>query len=208
MATAGIIVQQSYPAFSLIATEELEALRKENSELRAKITILYQNERIIAEIRAENGELKLKNEMLQKEIEELRIENGALKLRIKELEDEVENLKTKVNKLERSQFIHKYTIAIQDLNRRKQLEKSIPILKKLRSSRNDSSHYIDDEDTGSLLQEKLNVLSEKIQNMPSEIKKHFDLRYPNLIKDILPHINTGNKSTNESEIDEATYWWE
>lgn len=203
------IVVPSLHTFSIIPTEELETLRKENIELKAKISTLYQNEKILEELRVENKELKSKNETLQKEIEELKRENSALKLRIKELENDVKELRTKVNKMERTQSIQKYIIAIQDVNRLRQLEKTIPILKDLRSSRNETSHYIDENiDSKSLQQEKLNVLSEKLHNMDSEVKKHFDFMYPNLIKDIIPHINTGIKSIDEKDIYKATYWWE
>ena len=88
-------------------------------------------------------------------------------------------------------------LAIQDINRLIQLEKTLSannedayLLAELRKERVSNHHYIyETEDSGEEIKYKTSVLKRKLNNMPNDIKKMFVENYETLVEQIKPYIS-------------------
>lgn len=91
--------------------------------------------------------------------------------------------------LENKNMYDKIIIAIQDVNRLYKLSHVIPDLKQLNTYRISECHYINDNDTQSEVNDKLIMLSDVLQNIPSGVLNLFNTTFPTVINAIIPHIN-------------------
>lgn len=107
--------------------------------------------------------------------------------------------------IEHDHMFKKYVIAIQDFNRLDNLEKTIPDLSIMRGYRVSECHYITDQDSTEDINKKRLILGNKLSNMPSEIEKRFEEKYPGIInsmknKNIFNDVVVGNLTQD--------LWWE
>ena len=102
---------------------------------------------------------------------------GSIMSRLNKVESEISNLNA-------DKSFDKYVYVVQDVNAKDFLEKdqSIPWhvrrkLTELRQGHNLVAHYIDDKDTASLKQYKLQVFRNRWLSMPADIRKKFSFRF-------------------------------
>lgn len=206
------IIQHIQPiTFTVIDSVIYNNLLNENKTLKEEIHKLDKN--YIDELREKN-----------KTIDELRIENTKLKKEIETLKNTVEILNNKVfdlekrlDKSETNTLFNKFLIAIQDINRNDQLEKSIhdvsivKKLKKLRQSRNGMNHYIyEDDDEPNEIDYKKFTLYNKLLNLDENIKEKFNKKFPNLIGHIIKYISPTikmNPDISQEMKAEIEEWW-
>jgi hypothetical protein len=150
---------------------------------------------------------------MSNEIKILTDENKKMSNEIKILTDENKKMSNEIDRSRRMETFKKLIVAIQDLNRLEKLEikidpKYIKSLQKLRDNRNFVNHYIYDGCTNDEINDKIAVLIEKIKNMPMDIKKMFDIYYPNVIKAITDEISRYNlKNSHAFDLD-IDLWWD
>lgn len=192
-------------------------------EMKNNINVLTDEKTKIQELNNDlqkiNNDLREENKKLTDEISQLKAENAFLKDRICELEllvkknaeefnEQIKDLKKIINERETKDLYDKYIIAIQDINNHDKLENTIPCLKKLRSNRIYSCHYLINNDDVSKNNEKRTLFLNKINLMPKDVKAIFDKKYPNLLNDILPCIAPTQTNPDQDTIDEVDDWWD
>ena len=120
-------------------------------------------------------------------------------------------MKKSISKLESKYLFEKYIIAIQDLNRAEKLETKISswkVLGYLRDDRIDDCHYLNDKDSSILYNDKRQIMEEKVKNMPPNVRKMFDKKYPNLLNDISPHIVSSVVNVSKHNREDIEEWWD
>jgi len=209
-----------------------------NSERSLKAKELELSE-IIKTRDATISELKEENKELKKRLDKLEKENIKLETKVGEQQDTIIKLETKINeqqntiiKLEtkveeltndnrelkkdisimRSNYLFgKFLVAIQDLNKENNLENNIHMMTTLREERNGEYHYINKNDNNKLKEDKIEILLNKINNMPDRVKNKFNFIYNNIIDDIIAlKLNDETKLLNIDEItkQKIEYWWD
>jgi len=128
--------------------------------------------------------------------------------RINDLTNEIAILKYANDKQMEKLLYCKYIMAIQDINAKDKLESKIPILKNLRSHRNDVSHYLLATFTTNEIDQCIFVLLDKLINMPSNIKTKFDKLYPGMIDSLKTEIKQPNIILSNSDEEYINEWWE
>jgi chromosome segregation ATPase len=175
-------------------TDENEKLREENKLLNKKIIDLEKhinNQDVhIEELTVKYDELTVKHEELTIKHEELTVKHEKLTVKHDELTEKYNDLSNKFINMENKKVFDNFIIAIQDLNSVDELEKKVKIstrkqLIKLKNKRINSCHYLDNREDEDTKNDKRTILENEISNMPSEIKKLFDIKYPNLLEDIV-----------------------
>ena len=189
-------------------------LKKENEQLKEVINIL---ENRVLSLETENASLLLK-------ISSLEHTNASLLLKISSLEDTNASLLNQINILSISIQQHEQTlkmivdkeeykkivIAIQDMNRELELEKSFKnpkLLRNLRRERVQASHYIisnniskEDDDTPEEKQYKIDILLQKLSTMSQTVRDQFDENHPRLIDMILDTVKPSKKVFDDEEM--------
>ena len=199
--------------------EEIQKYQQNEKNFNKKIDdLIVENKRLKDEINILNDKINGQNDTINILNDKINGQNDTINILsdkiinqdniIKELSISNKNILDKLNKSEVKRLFNKYTIAIQDINRLYQLEKQIPILSKLRKTRIDECHYIDDTDISSLVDDKKTILLDKIKNIPSEIETLFDLKYPLLLSNIQNYIIQNPTFPNQQIEDEINEWWE
>jgi hypothetical protein len=196
------------PGTMLIYINEYNNLIKENNDLKTQIAnIQHKQLELLTTITSNTqtiDELKKENELLKEQITELKLENSQLK-------ECNSNLISRMDKMENNALFAKYKIAIQDINRECELETKISKkckLNKLRQSRVNDCHYIDDTyDVDEKNKYRL-ILYDRLINIPNSVKNIMETRYPGLIKEILPYIKNGDCSLSNDDIEIINDWWD
>lgn len=201
-------------------------LSNENAELKNKNNTLFkqlenenQLKERINELIEENLNLKEQilrlNEHVDKQdkiIEEQKIEIKDLRDEIVVIKKESNEMSTRISNLESKDLYNKYIIAIQDLNRINSLETKIGtsshLLIKLRKNRVSECHYLDDSDDVPTINEKINVLNERLNKMPHDVTLMMNKKYPHLVPKILPFAVKTTSTLSKSEIYEINEWWD
>lgn len=203
---------------------EIESLKKQNISLSNENKILQQNvilllddNNSIAEqmekLTQENELLKREIEFLKRENELLRNENDSLKLKIVEMDKKIDYLNNEISTMKINKLYKKYITAIQDINRKEQMEKILrqpekQILIKLKRDRNDYNHYIDENfDTQFELDIKMIVLIDRLNNMPQYVSTKFNKKYPGLLSELNKCLIRPNIIPSQDELDDANEWW-
>jgi ribosomal protein L18E len=185
--------------------EEIQKYQRNEKDFYKKIDdLIVENKRLKDEINILNDKINSQNDTINILSDKIINQDNI----IKELCISNKNILDKLNKSEVKRLFNKYTIAIQDINRLYQLEKQIPILSKLRKTRIDECHYIDDTDISSLVDDKRTILLDKIKNIPSEIETLFNLKYPLLLSNIQNYIIQNPTFPNQQIENEINEWWE
>jgi chromosome segregation ATPase len=221
------LVEQNTAFKNQINAMYLQVNSMQQNERNMKDLIDVQH-RTIEELRTENAELQKRLKQLELDNAELKIENGELKKNIVELKKDIvelkkENIELKkdnhsihntLNKMMTRQLYNKYIVAIQDVNRIVEIEKIVTgttknTLKDLRENRVNECHYINDiRDSPKEKENKRTVLFQKIMNIDSNVKRLFELHYPNLLHDISGYIVGSSVNLTDTERDKIEDWWE
>lgn len=171
--------------------------------LKTRDEIIISRDKTIEELRRENAELK---EIIMR----LEEENRVQKTKINELNENIDTINEKINKLEHKQLFKKYMIGIQDLNRLEKLETKITDpeeLVNIRLDRIGDCHYIDENYSNTEQKCRINVLIDKINNMPDYISKMFEAEYSNVIEQIKPLLTKYVLVENQKMNKRAHNWW-
>lgn len=193
----------------LVELNEYNTLKHENFEMKSRILILSDTEKI------------LKEEIItrDKTIQELRKENDELKQKIKALESKMEKLENKItileqesNKTKSKQRINKYIIAINDFNRIMRMETKVSnsvrdSFYELRMNRIEISHYFDDLDDINFFNAKKKIFFNKIQDMSDEDKKMFNELYPEILDTTIEFNDDPGISVSTKLCSIAEKWW-
>lgn len=136
-------------------------------------------------------------------IKELKIDNKKLRNDMDEMRNEIYDLRDK-------DLYNKYVIAIQDVNRTANITNGrlINNLTKLKKKRIYECHYLDDNDDPQIIDFKRTILYDKINDMPNNIRKKFDTRYPKMLDDILSYVKDSGNYPNADDYDEINEWWD
>jgi predicted nuclease with TOPRIM domain len=190
--------------------EKLDLLRKENSNLRAKIKDLEH------EIEEKDDEIIEKSKTisnLNNIIEQLTSENKKLRYRIGKLESGVKKLLEEREEDDRRREYENLQCAIQDINNDEKLEGSFKYLKKFRRGRNGIAHYIDEDDSTEVRKYKKRIIRDRLieAQRNTKLKLKFKL-YPTLLVDIINHLTpyASEDGSNLSEDDKirADEWFD
>jgi uncharacterized coiled-coil protein SlyX len=108
-------------------------------------------------------------------------------INIKTQESKINNLEERLTKQEQRQLFNKYVIGIQDINALEQLETKLADaseLVKLHKDRIDGCHYINDKYSNNEKAIRINLLIDKLTNIPENIKELFEDEYPHLLDEL------------------------
>lgn len=196
-------------------TEAYNLLVAENN--RQKITI-EANEKLIAELRAENEQLKVEIATIKEKYNALERKYNALENKYNVLENKYNVIENKIKEQDRKQFSINLITAIQDLNATDRLEDKFnnptkKEMKKIRDERNRTNHYtcIDDIDENTM-KYRYSILKQKMENMSIEDIDYFNItaRSHTLHEKILEYLTekySENYIVSEYESKSAQYWW-
>jgi hypothetical protein len=81
-------------------------------------------------------------------------------------------------------------------------------LKRLRKNRVNECHYFDDCDNENEIDEKMNIVCDKLEKMPSDIENMFNKKYPNILDEIKEHVSKKNINMTKETIEDINSWWE
>lgn len=209
-------------------TAEYNQLVAENNRQKATIE---SNEKLIAELQAENEQLKVDiatltakvaqleadNKELKEKYETLKVEHKTLKQEHETLKVEHNDLKDKFYKHTRYMFYTKLRTAIQDLNAYEHLETKldnsvIDQLKELHEERNSSSHYIRDSFNKNKINYRLNILKDKMEKEMTQDDINFingggDGNLYQAVLTYLSNMNLGNPKITQNDINLVNMWW-
>jgi chromosome segregation ATPase len=198
----------------LVPIDEYETLKKENMKLKTQIYELEHHADIFRQTIARDKEtidiLRKENQELREKLDILEKKYNQLEIKYDIMENKNDELLKKINKVENDNLYNKYVIAIQDINSQMELEKVVNYpyaLKRLRKYRVNECHYITNEDDDEEKIGRIEILIEKLNNMPKEIKNIFDKKHPKLIETILPYIKSQNKKIDEELSEFIKSWW-
>jgi len=180
----------------------IASLQKKLKELEA--TIKLQNKKI------DNLEATIKLQDITIQSHEATIKNQDAT--IKNQDKKITDLETRLTKQETNQLFNKYVIGIQDLNRIELLETQLADareLKKLKNDRINGCHYINDDYNNNEKAIRINLLIDKIENVPSEIKELFEDEYPGLLDDLKLLLAKRLDVVEDARfIKKSNRWWE
>jgi chromosome segregation ATPase len=205
---------------SMVFIQEHDKLIKENQELKIQVgnltgqrdqlkLILLEKDKTIEELKKENEELKSRILILEKKIEEqaVKIEEQAVK---------IDNLCDENKRRYHQQLLKAFLIALQGVNEFKKVENGSDepyktYMKNIRRSRNESSHYIDINDSDDLNQYKCRYLLTKLKQL-REIEPLLNKRakchvFTDKMIEFLESIPTTYTPT-EEEKEDVEDWWD
>jgi chromosome segregation ATPase len=172
----------------------------------------------------------------ENELKRLKEENEMLKQRLKHVEDqlaattadlvstrstlasttsELSKAILRIESLEVKQEFDKYVVSIQDINRAFELERKMSRfsnpLRKLRSARVESCHYINEkDDSRSVMWLKASKAAERIDSMSTLCREKFELKYgQNFLNEIKKYIGSIPKEApcSDEESSEVDDFW-
>jgi hypothetical protein len=149
--------------------------------------------------------LYVANDQYQNEYLNLLIMTQTIKL--DNQADAIKSLKDKNEKREEHGLYKMFIESIQDLNNNYKLEKTIPILFKLRSDRNDRSYFVNATLDASEIDKRICFFVDKLNNMTTQMKKKFEKQYPQLIDDLKKNIAFSNIQLTDDEEERLNDLW-
>ena len=124
----------------------------------------------------------------------------------------ITNLETRLTKQEQRQLFNKYVIGIQDFNEFEKLETKLADaneLKKLHNDRIVGCHYINKKYSNNEKAIRINLLIDKLDNIPENIKELFEDEYPGLLDELKPVLVKHDVINEDIKfIKKSTNWWE
>jgi hypothetical protein len=177
---------------------ELAGLKTENSNLKNRILMMEQGEKVLQET-IKNGE---------RTIEELKKENALLMAKLNILEQTMSSWTVK-------NAVSIFSVALIDLLKGEKLMNKLavsvqPVAEKLKTNRINDCHYLVHEDSEDIKTYKKYVLDDKLKNMDPAVKNYFDKVYPGVVDEVLLYLKqypTGLVNVDEATKLEVSLWW-
>jgi len=211
---------------SMVFIQEHDKLIKENQELKIQVgnltgqrdqlkLILLEKDKTIEELKKENEELKSRILILETKIEKqaVKIEEQAVK--IEEQAVKIDNLCDENKRRYHQQLLKTFLIALQGVNEFNKVENGSnepykTYIKNIRRSRNESSHYIDINDSDNFNEYKCRYLLTKLKQL-REIEPLLNKRakcnvFTDKMIEFLESIPTTYTPT-EEEKEDVENWW-
>ena len=124
----------------------------------------------------------------------------------------ITNLETRLTKQEQHQLFNKYVIGIQDFNEFEKLETKLACsseLKNLHNDRIDGCHYINKKYSDNEKAIRINLLIDKLDNIPENIKELFEDEYPGLLDELKPVLIKHDITIEDTRfMKKSNNWWE
>jgi uncharacterized coiled-coil protein SlyX len=176
-------------------------------------TIDYDNKnKVISSLQKKLKELESTIKIQTTKIDDLETIIKLQDFNIKKQESKINNLEKRLTKQEQRQLFNKYVIGIQDINALEQLETKLADateLVKLHKDRIDGCHYINDKYSNNEKAIRINLLIDKIINIPENIKELFEDEYPQLIDELKAILVKRDFVIEDTRfIKKSNNWWE
>jgi hypothetical protein len=183
---------------------EIEELRRENAELKKRISLL------------ETQVSQQASEILQLQTENLQQASEILQLQTENLQQvsEISHLQAYVSQQRIKTEFEVFITALQDSNAIYQLEQQSPSMYDLRELQNSLSHYIKYRDSAELVNYKISMLIKKLQTdmsvaCRSRFQRNFGETFVNDVVQLLSsNLGNGNVSISSVEKKRADGWWD
>jgi len=176
-------------------------------------TIDYDNKnKVISSLQKKLKELESTIKIQTTKIDDLETIIKLQDFNIKKQESKINNLEKRLTKQEQRQLFNKYVIGIQDINALEQLETKLADateLVKLHKDRIDGCHYINDKYSNNEKAIRINLLIDKIINIPENIKELFEDEYPHLLDELKAVLVKRDSVVEDTRfIKKSNNWWE
>jgi len=176
-------------------------------------TIDYDNKyKVISSLQKKLKELESTIKIQTTKINNLEETIKIQDINIKTQESKINNLEERLTKQEQRQLFNKYVIGIQDINALEQLETKLADateLMKLHKDRIDGCHYINDKYNNNEKAIRINLLIDKIINIPENIKELFEDEYPHLLDELQAVLVKRDSVVEDTRfIKKSNNWWE
>ena len=176
-------------------------------------TIDYDNkDKIIASLQKKLKELEFTIKIQNTKINNLEETIKTQDINIKTYESKINKLEERLTKQEQRQLFNKYVIGIQDINALEQLETKLADareLMKLHKDRIDGCHYINDKYSNNEKAIRINLLIDKLTNIPENIKELFEDEYPQLLDELKAVLVKRDSVIEDTRfIKKSNNWWE
>ena len=176
-------------------------------------TIDYDNkDKIIASLQKKLKELEFTIKIQNTKINNLEETIKKQDINIKTQESKIHNLEERLTKQEQRQLFNKYVIGIRDINALEQLETKLADareLMKLHKDRIDGCHYINEKYSNNEKAIRINLLIDKLTNIPENIKELFEDEYPQLLDELKAVLVKRDSVIEDARfIKKSNNWWE
>ena len=176
-------------------------------------TIDYDNkDKIISSLQKKLKELESTIKIQTTKINNLEETIKTQDINIKTQESKINKLEERLTKQEQRQLFNKYVIGIQDINALEQLETKLADaseLMKLHKNRIDGCHYINDKYSNNEKAIRINLLIDKLTNVPENIKELFEDEYPQLLDELKAVLVKRDSVVEDARfIKKSNNWWE
>lgn len=176
-------------------------------------TIDYDNkDKIISSLQKKLKELESTIKIQTTKINNLEETIKTQDINIKTQESKINNLEERLTKQEQRHLFNKYVIGIQDINALEQLETKLADaseLMKLHKDRIDGCHYINDKYSNNEKAIRINLLIDKLTNIPENIKELFEDEYPQLLDELKAVLVKRDSVIEDARfIKKSNNWWE
>lgn len=176
-------------------------------------TIDYDNkDKVISSLQKKLKELESTIKLQTTKINNLEETIKKQDINIKTQESKINNLEERLTKQEQRQLFNKYVIGIQDINALEQLETKLADaseLMKLHKDRIDGCHYINEKYSNNEKAIRINLLIDKLTNVPENIKELFEDEYPQLLDELKAVLVKRDSVVEDTRfIKKSNNWWE
>ena len=176
-------------------------------------TIDYDNkDKVISSLQKKLKELESTIKIQTTKINNLEETIKKQDINIKTQESKIHNLEERLTKQEQRQLFNKYVIGIRDINALEQLETKLADaseLMKLHKDRIDGCHYINDKYSNNEKAIRINLLIDKLNNIPENIKELFEDEYPQLLDELKAVLVKRDSVIEDARfIKKSNNWWE
>ena len=176
-------------------------------------TIDYDNKnKVISSLQKKLKELESTIKIQTTKINNLEETIKTQDINIKTQESKINKLEERLTKQEQRQLFNKYVIGIQDINALEQLETKLADaseLMKLHKDRIDGCHYINDKYSNNEKAIRINLLIDKLTNIPENIKELFEDEYPQLLDELKAVLVKRDSVIEDARfIKKSNNWWE
>ena len=176
-------------------------------------TIDYDNkDKIIASLQKKLKELESTIKIQNTKINNLEETIKTQDINIKTYESKINKLEERLTKQEQIHLFNKYVIGIQDINALEQLETKLADareLMKLHKDRIDGCHYINEKYSNNEKAIRINLLIDKLTNVPENIKELFEDEYPQLLDELKAILVKRDSVVEDARfIKKSNNWWE
>ena len=176
-------------------------------------TIDYDNkDKVISSLQKKLRELESTIKIQNTKINNLEETIKTQDINIKTYESKINKLEERLTKQEQIHLFNKYVIGIQDINALEQLETKLADaseLMKLHKDRIDGCHYINEKYSNNEKAIRINLLIDKLTNVPENIKELFEDEYPQLLDELKAILVKRDSVVEDARfIKKSNNWWE